>query len=424
MRRRISLWESVAFAAVLASGPLAAQSTNQATPPPTPAPTPAPTGNSVGPPQLRDFNLNGTVTTPAQPDAPTTTPTPSPVPRASPAPTRTAPVRTAPAPRQPDVAAPDSDASPDEVTVDLPPSTTAPLEFEAPVVPAPVVDTPPATDAPGGTWWPWLAALFAVALGAGLLWRRHQQRGGERYGADHDALGALVAAPAAAPTPLPRVLPTPPRMAPRVPPSTPVPAPVPRLPPVAPTPDGIFASRLKPELAFELEPIRAEADAAEGAALTFDLIVFNRGSAPARDVLIEAQLINAGPQVDAAVGRFFNQAGGTGERLPMIAPMSRVSIRTRLGVAAADLAPLVVEGRKLFVPVVAINALYRWSGGDVKESSSFLVGRGETEGGKMAPFRLDRGARSWSDLAARLHSSGLAHCSAEGLTTVLARQYS
>ncbi len=125
-------------------------------------------------------------------------------------------------------------------------------------------------------------------------------------------------------------------------------------------------------------------------------------------MLIEAQLINANPQVDAAVGRFFSQSAGAGDRLPVIPPMSHVSIRTRLSAAAADLAPFIVEGRKLFVPVVAVNAHYRWGGGELKVSSSFLVGRGEADGGKMAPFRLDRGARSWSGLAARLHSSGLA----------------
>jgi len=173
--------------------------------------------------------------------------------------------------------------------------------------------------------------------------------------------------------------------------------------------NGIVASRLKPELSFELNPIRAETDTAEGAALTFDLIIFNHGSAPARDVLIEAQLINSSPQVDAKVRRFFAQPAGSGERLPLIAPMGRVSVRTRIVVAGADLARLVIDGRKLLVPVVAINALYRWSGGELKDSSSFLVGRGEADGGKMAPFRLDRGPRSWSDLAARLHSSGLAH---------------
>jgi hypothetical protein len=249
-----------------------------------------------------------------------------------------------------------------------------------------------------------------------LLWRRRRQESGERYAADHDALGALVAAPAAAPgdaaMPLARDMPTvrpePPRAPPQAAPPAPAPAsPVATAPPVAP-PDGIIASRLKPELTFELEPVRAQSDAAEGAALTFDLIITNRGSAPARDVLIEAQLINANPQVDAAVGRFFSKSAGAGDRLPVIPPMSHVSIRTQLGALAADLAPLIVEGRKLFVPVIALNAHYRWGGDELKVSSSFLVGRGDAEGGKLAPFRLDRGARSWSGLAARLHSSGLA----------------
>ena len=421
MRRRMRVWDSVALAAVLAGAPLAAQSTNDATPPPattpTPTPTPAPAGNSVGPPQLRDFNLNGRVTQPAQPATQIPTPAPTPAPRAT-TPSTTAPraapaPERAPAPRLPSIAAPDRNPSPDAVTVDLPPSTAAPLATDSAPAPAPdpVAEAPQVADAPGTAWWPWLAALLAVALGAGLLWWRRQQHSGERYATDHAELGALVAAPDAAPV-LPRATATPPRAAPQFPVLGKVaaPAPVPArapIPTATPVPDGIIASRLKPELAFELVPIRAETDAAEGAALTFDLIVINQGSAPARDVLIEATLINAGPQVDAEVGRFFQQPGGTGERLPMIAPMGRVSIRSRVTVSGANLAPLVVEGRKLFVPMVAINALYRWSGGELKDSSSFLVGRGDAEGGKMAPFRLDRGARSWSELGARLHSSGL-----------------
>ena len=426
MRRRISLGQSVAIAAVLMAAPLAAQSTNVATPAPTP--TPAPAGDAVGPPQLRDFNLNGTVTQPAQPATPTPAPSPAqsppasgPAPRATqpPAPPVAAPGRAVPAPRLPTIAAPDRDPMADAVTVDLPP--LAPDTSLAPA-PDPVADALPAAAKPPGPWWPWLATLLAVALGAGLLWRRRQQQVAQNYAADHAALGALVAVPDASPV-LPRASPTPPRPAPRVPFPAPAPAPVAAPPAVPvpdgifafastppaqpPLPDGIFASRLKPQLEFELVPIRAETDAAEGAALTFDLIVINRGSAPARDVLIEAKLINAGPRVNTEVGRFFGQPAGGGERLPLIAPMGRLSLRLRLTAAKTDLSPLVVEGRKLLVPVVAINALYRWSGGELKDSSSFLVGRGEAEGGKMAPFRLDRGARSWSGLAARLHSSGL-----------------
>jgi hypothetical protein len=141
--------------------------------------------------------------------------------------------------------------------------------------------------------------------------------------------------------------------------------------------------------------------------LTVDIIVTNRGSAPARDVLVEAQLINAGPKVDDDVARFFLQPPGSGERVPVIPPMATVGVRVRLQVPGAMLAPLVVEGRKLLVPMVAVNAFYRWSGGEVTDSSSFLVGRGDADAGKLAPFRLDQGARSWSGLAARLHSTGL-----------------
>ena len=399
-RRRMKLAKTIALAAVLAA-PLAAQSTTPAPPVPTPTPTPTPTpapGNSVGPAQLRDFNLNGVVTQPAPPATPTPTPSPAPAPASrEPVPGTTAPDDTepppsTPAPRPPSVAAPDSNPATGAVTVDLPPSTAAPLAPDVSLEPAATAAT---ADEPGAAWWPWLAALLAAALGGGWLWRR-RQASGERYAADDATPGAVVAAPV-----LPRAAPTPTRPA-----AAPVPAPSP-VPPPAPLPDGIFASRLKPELGFELVPVRVDTDAGGGAALTFDLVVINHGSAPARDVLVDVKLVNAGPQVDAEVGRFFQQPAGDGQRVPLIPPMGRVSLRTRAAAAGASLTPLVVAGRKLFVPVVAVNALYRWSGVDQKESSSFLVGRGEAEGGKMAPFRLDLGARGWSDLGVRLHSQGL-----------------
>ena len=79
--------------------------------------------------------------------------------------------------------------------------------------------------------------------------------------------------------------------------------------------------------------------------------------------------------------------------------------------------PVEVDGRALFVPLVAFNALYRWSGGEEQASVSFLVGRGDDDSAKMAPFRLDQGARNWTGLGARVHSTGLgAH-----LTTVLVK---
>jgi hypothetical protein len=345
-------------------------------------------------------------------------------------------VRPAAARPRPASAAPDRDPSPDAVTVDLPPPGAAPVLPDAGFAPAPAptpaAGAPPASDQPATNWWPWLAALLALGLGGALLWSRRQREGRERYAVDHDALGAVLAPASEAPLPLPRAaasppeplrrasVPTPatvpahprPRQPAPFPSLSPTPAPAPAAvptPPPAPPPisGGIVASGLKPKIEFEVVPIRAEADGADGAALDVDIIIMNRGSAPARDLLVDALLVNAGPQVDAEVGRFFLQPPTKGERVPLIAPMSSVTIPARLEVAGDKLAPLVVEGRKLLVPLVAVTASYRWSGGEMSDASSFLIGRGEAEGGKMAPFRIDRGARSWTGLAARLHSSGL-----------------
>ena len=164
---------------------------------------------------------------------------------------------------------------------------------------------------------------------------------------------------------------------------------------------------MRPKLGFELRPIRAETDDTRGAALLFDVIVINNGSAPARDVLVEAQIVNAGPRQDEEIGRFFREPVGKGERLPVIPPLGRISLKTRLAIPGDKMNPIEVEGRKLFVPLVAFNALYRWNGGDEQDSASFLVGRGDGADGKMAPFRLDQGARSWTGLGARPHSMGL-----------------
>ena len=62
-----------------------------------------------------------------------------------------------------------------------------------------------------------------------------------------------------------------------------------------------------------------------------------------------------------------------------------------------------VAGRKLFVPLVGVNALYRWSGGEGQTSASYLVGR-DNDGEKMAPLRLDLGPRVFRGLGAREHN--------------------
>jgi hypothetical protein len=76
------------------------------------------------------------------------------------------------------------------------------------------------------------------------------------------------------------------------------------------------------------------------------------------------------------------------------------ALRNRVVIAHEHVRIFDVAGRKVFVPLIAFNALYRWSGGDGQSSISYLLGR-DTKGEKMAPFRLDLGPRVFRGIGAR-----------------------
>jgi len=65
-----------------------------------------------------------------------------------------------------------------------------------------------------------------------------------------------------------------------------------------------------------------------------------------------------------------------------------------------------IGGRQVFVPLIAFNTLYSWSTGEGQTSASYLLGR-DTKSEKLAPFRLDHGAREFSGLGARPLPSGV-----------------
>ena len=231
--------------------PLAAQLANEAAPPPRQShdhDAARARGNSVGPPQLRDFNLNGTVTQPAQPVTPAPTPRRRQRRARRPRPRRATASDACAGRRRPRPAVPRPRAIPRPAgSFDLPPTPAAPIADAAPAPePTPVAEASPiadtaAAEAPGLGWWPWLAALLALVLGAGFLWWR-RQHDGERYATDHGDVRALVATPdaAPAPAPLPRAAATPPAA------RAPSPVPAPPVPAPAPLPEGIVASRLTP----------------------------------------------------------------------------------------------------------------------------------------------------------------------------------
>ena len=132
----------------------------------------------------------------------------------------------------------------------------------------------------------------------------------------------------------------------------------------------------------------------------FEVELYNSGSGAARDVLIEAKMINASAEQDDELDGFFGHPVGEGERIPAIAPLKSVRLRPQITVPLAQVRVLEAADRKFFVPLIAFNALYGWGSGAGQTSAAYLVGR-DTKGEKMAPFRLDLGARVFRGVGAR-----------------------
>jgi hypothetical protein len=386
----------------LGQAPALAQSVPQQTPPAT---TNTPANDSVGPRDLKNFNLGGTVTREAQPPATADSPARSePATADTTAPAAPAP-STARAPQSESASAAPRSAAPREASAAPPPSAQPSVEASqtsaAPSLPAPApgfssapAEAPPATLAPEHklALWPWLLAALVLGAGAAFLLRRNRAR--DSYagaGADYDAF--------VAPEPEPRPVPRP---APKPAPAPPVAAPIPKPEPSIP---GLVTTRLRPWLDIGVNPLRFVVEN-ERVTIEFELELFNSGNAPARAVLLEAVLLNAGPQQEEQLRGFFTNPVGQGERIIAIPPMKRVGLKTQVAVGREHVQQFDIAGKKVCVPLLAINALYESNGKDAQTSASYLIGR-ETENEKLAPFRLDLGPRLFRTVGTRALPGGV-----------------
>ncbi|MEO6198727.1 MAG: hypothetical protein ABIO68_02140 [Sphingomicrobium sp.] len=367
----------------LASAPARAQEQ-----PPQPANSTA--DDTVGPRELQDFNLQGTVTRRAEPQPSLPPPTPrapasrpetgsAPVPpvRAPAAATPRRPpspeVRTAerPSPGEPKAATP-APTAPPAVTVELPPVTDLPVD-------SPVRSRPPIPA--NGIPLPWLLASAALLAGAGIYLFRQRKRAALAGGVDLDS-GDSAAVPVREPRPAPVPL-------------------VPTRPPVAPRPDpvGVVSTRLRPWLELSFHPTRCTIDD-DNVTIEFELALLNSGSSPAREILVEASYFNAGSEHDQALRQFYANPVAVGERAMSLPPLKKMVIRNRIVTPRDQVREYEAGGRKLFVPLVGFNALYRWANGEGQTSAAFIVGR-TTDDEKLAPFRLEMSGREFRTLGQR-----------------------
>lgn len=365
--------------------------------------TNTPATDAIGPRELQNFKLPGTTTKPAPTQDNTAAPTPpttrqsvpeqaNAVARQSPAPRRALETR-APA-RQPDAAPVPSPAlNPPPPAAASPASEMAPpLQVDSPpVLPQAPVESPLSGPA-GPSLLPWILAAAALAAGAiFLFWqsrRRQAIAGGPQL--DH-----FLAPEPQSTSPEPALPPPPP-----LPPRPVVPA-----PPKAPSGNGLVAARLRPAVEIGMRPLRCVVDDSQ-VVIEFEVELYNAGTAPARFVLAEASLMNASATQDQELAAFFSNPTGAGDRLDIIPPMKRIQLTSKVVAPRGAVHEYEMAGHKAFVPVIAFNALYEWSGGKGQTSAAYLVGR-ETHGDKLGPLRLDGGSREFRALDARTLPSAL-----------------
>ena len=353
--------------------------------------------NTIGPPQLKDFTLPGQRTTPpaSTPTAPTPAPTP-PVatprlppattaeparerPTATPRPPEAAP-RSGPAPAAAAPAPAGSGPAPQPAAP--PPADSTPIEAAPAPSAGPAVPAPLPAPAPGEQSWllPAAGGALVLVLAAFFLLRRRKvrsQREGARDAAREEIGGALLASARSEPEPVPE-------------------------PEPEPEPQAAEAAAPRPWLELDIEPERAAATEHE-VYVRYALTLTNKGDADAANIRIDPRLFNAGAEGEMMSffqGPIHEQSGSPHIVIP---PGRTLKLNAQVAMANAELREIELGGRRIFVPMVAINVAYDWAGGGTgRTSRSWLVGReAQTPTEKMGPFRLDLGPRIYRSVGRR-----------------------
>ena len=117
--------------------------------------------------------------------------------------------------------------------------------------------------------------------------------------------------------------------------------------------------------------------------------------------------MNAGPTQEQELAGFFARPAGPGNRIEVLEPLTRTAFTTQVVTSRDHISIFEAAGRQMFVPLLAFNAFYRRGSADAQSSVAFLLGRAGKDGGKMAPFRVDQGARVFRDVGARQLPDGI-----------------
>jgi len=172
-----------------------------------------------------------------------------------------------------------------------------------------------------------------------------------------------------------------------------------------PQPVAMAAVAAPVEVAFR--PVRAGLNllsaTAEGV-----FVLTNRGDRPVSDIRFGALLLPGHAALDAELDELW--AGGVTR--PIVAPFALApgeerELRHTLSLPRGAIEPLMAGGRPMFVPVVAISAVYGRDDGEGQTGRAWVLGVARTGAAKLAPLWLDEPARNRDDVAARPHTATL-----------------
>lgn len=148
-------------------------------------------------------------------------------------------------------------------------------------------------------------------------------------------------------------------------------------------------------MALDIRSIRFAAD---HVAVGFTLHLQNQGMLPATGLMVRLALGQGSAMPEAVLGRFFDGAGGSVLRDDMeLGVGAGDALSTEVMLPRTAIEPLMIGGKPMLVPVMALDVTYHWDGeGEAfgQNAGSFVLGRQQGTGphDKLAPLPLDRAA--------------------------------
>jgi hypothetical protein len=137
------------------------------------------------------------------------------------------------------------------------------------------------------------------------------------------------------------------------------------------------------------------------ARLRFRLTLMNSGAGGARDIVVEAFALNAGESQEAELAAFFARPEAAEVAIAQLPRLGTAELVHEVVMPRGAIREYMAQGRRLFVPVLAFNASYRWSGGMGRTGAAFLTGHEVPGSDRLAPLRLDGSAKRLTGLGGR-----------------------